>query len=47
MLFRVRHVVYCCLECRVLTAGFDAEQNVIVGVQVVVEDKQHGALGKD
>lgn len=38
---------YCCRECCVLTAGFDTEQNVLVGVQVVVEDKQHRELGKD
>lgn len=34
-------------ECRapgVFTAGFDAVQNVLVGVQVSVKDKPHGEL---
>lgn len=34
-------------EARVLTAGFDAVQNVVVTVQVAVEDKYHGELRKD
>lgn len=42
-----QNIISCCRECFVFTAGFDAEQNVLVGVQVVVEDEDHRELGKD
>lgn len=34
-------------ESRVVTAGFDAVQNVVVTVQVAIEDEYHGELRKD
>lgn len=42
-----QNIISCCRECFVFTAGFDAEQNVLVGVQVVVEDEDHRELCKD